>query len=157
MTYFTRFDQDFGDTPFSVLNTSGFNSTFPSVRARGRATLSWEKDGFGFDGFMNYTGSYRNWSNLAINPVVRNAAGIPSGGGDLVNSNITFDFNVHYRLGAGAFEGSSFFIDVKNLTDRDPPFYSGNTNGIGVGGYGYNGFLSNPIGRVISAGFRAKF
>jgi iron complex outermembrane recepter protein len=157
MTYFTRFDQSFGDTPFSVLNTSGFNSTFPSVRTRGRATLSWEKGGFGFDAFMNYTGSYRNWSNLAINPVVRNSTGIPSGGGDPVKANVTFDLNMHYELGAGMFEGSSLFIDVKNLTDRDPPFYSGNTNGIGVGGYGYNGFLSNPIGRVISAGFRAKF
>jgi hypothetical protein len=46
---------------------------------------------------------------------------------------------------------------VKNILDSDPPFYSGNTSGIGLGGNGYNGFLSSPIGRIASIGLRTDF
>src|SRR3546814_954675 len=36
-TYFTKFRQNFGGgTDFSILNTSGYNTTFPSVRFKNR-------------------------------------------------------------------------------------------------------------------------
>lgn len=50
----------------------------------------------------------------------------------------------------------------KNVFDRAPPFYNGTTGGILApggttpGSYGFNGFVSNPIGRLISAGFRVE-
>jgi iron complex outermembrane receptor protein len=48
-------------------------------------------------------------------------------------------------------------VDVKNLFNTNPPFYNGNTAGIIGGAFGYNGFVSNPLGRVTSVGLRAKF
>src|SRR3546814_4803978 len=49
-TYFTKFRQNFGGgTDFSILNTSGYNTTFPSVRFKNRAQLGWAKDGLSAD------------------------------------------------------------------------------------------------------------
>ena len=156
-TYYTKFTQSFGDTPFSVLNTSGFNSTFPSIQQRYRFHLGWELGRFSIDGFLNYTGKYRNWANGAIIPVTTTAGGIPNGGGDIVKANSVFDLHAEYDLDVAFLKRGSVYIDAKNVFNDDPPFYSGNTGGIGVGGYGYNAFVSNPLGRVVSVGFRAGF
>ena len=48
-------------------------------------------------------------------------------------------------------------IDVYLPFDKEPPFYNGNTTGAGVGAWGFNGFTSNALGRLISVGFRAQF
>jgi iron complex outermembrane recepter protein len=156
-TYYTKFMQDFGDTPFSVLNTSGFNSTFPSIQTRLRFQAGWQYGDFSIDGFANYTGGYWNWSNTALNPVTVNSAGLPNGGGDWVKSSTIFDLHAEYKLPVSFASNLAFYVDVKNLLNTAPPFFSGNTSGIGVGGYGYNGFVSNPIGRISSVGFRAAF
>lgn len=156
-TYYTKFMQSFGDTPFSVLNTSGFNSTFPSIKQRYRFQVGWRMGAFSIDGFLNYTGKYRNWANGAIIPVTTTAGGIPNGGGDIVKANKVYDLHAEYDLGLGFLTRGSIYVDVKNVFNDDPPFYSGNTGGIGVGGYGYNAFVSNPLGRVVSVGFRAGF
>lgn len=155
-TYYTKFDQDFGDAPFSVLNTSGLNTTFPSIQQRYRFQAGWQTGPFSIDAFMNYTGSYRNWSNGSVVPVTT-VAGIPTGGGDRVKSDEIFDLHAEYAFKAGPMRHGAAYIDIKNLLDRDPPFYSGTTPGIGTGGYGYNAFVSNPIGRVIAVGVRAAF
>jgi len=90
--------------------------------------------------------------------VVSNAVGVPVGGGDHVDANTTLDLHSEYGFGqTGWFGDASVFVDVKNVFDTDPPFYSGNPAGIGLGGYGYNGFLSSPIGRIFSVGFRTDF
>lgn len=156
-TYYTRFDQDLGDEPFSTLNTSGYNSSFPSIQKRFRFQVGWEMGDFSMDTFLNYTGAYRNWGNLAVTPLILNADNAPIGGGDPVRADATLDLHVEYRLSFGETAGANLFLDVKNVFDRDPPFFSGNTSGIGVGGYGYNGYVSNPIGRIVAVGLRADF
>jgi iron complex outermembrane receptor protein len=157
-TWFTQFDQDFPGVVYSMLGTSGSNNTFPSVAGHVRAQAGWQFDGFSFDTFVNYTSAYRNWSNTALNPVVTNSLGVPVGGGDHVNANVTVDMHAEYGMGhTGWFGDASVYIDVKNILNSDPPFYSGNTAGIGLGGNGYNGFVSSPIGRIFSVGFRTAF
>jgi len=107
---------------------------------------------------VNYTSAYRNWSNTSLIPVVTNTFGVPVGGGDHVGANTTVDMHVGYAFGqTGWFGDASVYLDVKNILDNDPPFYSGNTAGIGLGGVGYNGFVSTPIGRIFSVGFRTGF
>ena len=157
-TWFTRFNQDFPGVVYSMLGTSGSNNTFPSVAGHARLQAGWALGPLSLDSFVNYTSAYRNWSNTALNPVVTNSFGVPVGGGDHVGANTTIDLHGEYAFGETRLFGNmTLFLDVKNVFDRDPPFYSGNTLGIGLGGYGYNGFLSSPIGRIASAGFRTDF
>jgi iron complex outermembrane receptor protein len=157
VTYFTKFDQDFGDEKFSILNTSGYNSQFPSIQTKGRAQVGWEAGPFAVDVFANYTGKYRNWINTSILPVTSDANGNPTGGGDPVKADLTFDFHAAYNLSGGFMDGSQVYVDVKNVFDKEPPFYNGNTTGAGVGAWGFNGFTSNALGRLMSVGFRAQF
>lgn len=158
LTYFTKFKQNFGGgTEFDVLNTSGYNTTFPSIQFKNRANLGWQLGGFGADLFWNHTGGYRNWSNDSVAPIETDAVGNPIGGGDKVKANDTFDLNMRYNFEGGVVDGWQVYLDVQNLFDKDPPFYNGNTSGILGGAWGYNGFVSNPLGRIVSLGLRAKF
>jgi iron complex outermembrane receptor protein len=158
LTWFTKFTQDFPGVAYSMLGTSGSNNTFPSVAGHARLQAGWTFDNFSFDTFVNYTSGYHNWSNTSLIPVVTNALGVPVGGGDKVDANTTVDMHAEYSMGqTGWFGNGSVYIDVKNILNSDPPFYSGNTAGIGAGGNGYNGFLSNPIGRIFSVGFRTDY
>ena len=92
-----------------------------------------------------------------VNPVTVSPAGLPNGGGDRVPASAIVDLHAEYKVPVAFMDNLTLYVDVKNLLDTSPPFYSGNTGGIGVGGYGYNGFVSNPIGRISSVGFRAAF
>lgn len=158
LTYFTRFDQDFGGGPsFSILNTSGYNTTFPSIQFHSRADLGWDVGPIVADMFINYTGGYRNWSNFTVAPIHLNSEGNPVSGGDWVSSTTTVDLHIAYNFTSGWFAGDQLYVDGNNILDAKPSFYNGNTNGILSSGYGFNGFVSNPLGRVISLGFRAKF
>ncbi|MEO6215514.1 MAG: TonB-dependent receptor [Sphingomonas sp.] len=158
-TYFTKFKQNFGGgSEFSILNTSGYNTTFPSVQFKSRAQLGWEMSGFAADLFWNHVGSYKNWIGSAVTPTTVDSVGNPNGGGDIVKADNTFDLHVAYTLkNESTFNGWQVYVDVKNLFDKDPPFYNGNTAGIIGGAFGFNGFVSNPLGRLISVGLRAKF
>ncbi len=157
-TWFTKFRQSFTGSPdFSIRNTSGFNTTFPSVAFKNRAQFGYELGGFAADLFWNYTGAYRNWGT-SVRPLTRDANGNPNGGGDLVKSNNIFDLHLQYTMGGeGLTRGWQFFVDVQNLLDKDPPFYNGNVGGITGAGFGYNAFVSNPLGRLTSVGVRVKF
>lgn len=154
-TYKTRFDQQVGNgsSVFSVLNTTGFNSTFPSERFDLRADAGVQIARFGATAYLNYTGAYRDWSATAINPVVVSASGIPVGGGDHIGAYTTIDAHLSYTLGAFS-AATQVFLDVTNLFDREPPFVNRNS---ATQGYGYDAFLASPIGRVVTLGFRAKF
>jgi iron complex outermembrane receptor protein len=157
-TYFTRFMQDFGDEPFSILNTSGYNSQFPSIQTKGRGQLGWEMGGFSLDLFGNYTGAYRNWIQTSVRPVTLGSNGNPTGGGDHVKPDFSVDLHAAYEFKGSFLNGTQIYLDVKNLFDREPPFYNGNTTGAGgVGAWGFNGFTSNLLGRLVSVGFRANF
>lgn len=157
-TYYTQFDQNILDQPsFSTLGTSGYNQQFPSLKVRTRWTAGWELGGFSADVFVNYTPGYRNWSATSVTPVITNTIG-PISGGDKVKADIITDATVTYEFQSGMLEGAAVYVNVTNLFDEDPPFYNGNTGGFGgIGAAGFNGLVSNPIGRVSSVGFRAKF
>ena len=159
VTYFTKYDQWFFDAPrFSILNTSGFNSQFPSIQTRGRLSLVWDGlGGFEAAAFMIFTGSYHNWISTTVEPLEFDENGNPAGGGDRVKGEQTFDLNLAYEGEAGFLEGHRVYLNIKNVFDSEPVYYNGNTSGIGVGAWGFNGFVSNPIGRVVSVGFSAQF
>lgn len=151
VTRFLKFDQNFGGgATFDVLNTTGFNTTFPSIRTKGRANIGWELDAFSADVFANYVGSYKNWSGSTVTPVTV-VNGIPTGGGDKVRSDLTFDLHLAYKLSrqGGWLGDSQVYVDVANVFDRDPPFYNA--------AQGYDPYSGNPAGRVVSLGFRSKF
>jgi iron complex outermembrane receptor protein len=158
-TYFTLFKQNFGGgSEFSIINTSGYNTTFPSVQFKNRAQLGWTLSGFSTDLFWNHVGGYRNYSSTSVLPITVDAAGNPNGGGDPVKDGNTFDLHVQYEFGGESFaRGWQVFVDVQNLFDTNPPFYNGNTGGILGGAAGYNGFVSNPLGRLTALGLRVKF
>jgi iron complex outermembrane receptor protein len=158
-TYFTKFRQNFGGgTEFDILNTSGYNTTFPSVQFKNRAQLGWSLGGASLDLFWNHVGSYRNWISTSVTPITVDAVGNPTGGGDRVKAANTFDLHAQYEFGGESFaSGWQIYVDVQNVFDKDPPFYNGNTNGILGGAWGYNGFVSNPLGRLTSLGLRVKF
>ena len=72
----------------------------------------------------------------------------------------TFDLHAQYAFGEeGRFKGWMVSLDVRNLTDAEPPFYNGNTCGIfgNATGWAYNGFVSNPVGRLVTVAVRTRF
>ena len=149
VTYFTKFDQSLkGGPTFSVLGSTGFNSTFPSIQTQGRGSFGWEYAGLSATVYANYVGSFHNYSATTVLPVI-STGGFPSGGGDKVKANLTFDLNVNYNLPGDRFNGSQVFVDIVNLADKAPVFYN-SLNGI-------DNYSGNILGRVITVGFRAKF
>jgi iron complex outermembrane receptor protein len=148
ISYFTKFDQKIkGGETFSVLNTTGFNNTFPSIQTQARGNVGWDYANVSADVFVNYVGSYRNWSSATVAPLI-SQTGNPVSGGDKVKANAVVDLNVTYNL-TGRNEGSQVFLDATNIFDKAPSFYN-NANG-------YDQYSGNVIGRVVTLGFRAKF
>jgi len=149
VTYFTKFDQKLkGGPTFSVLGSTGFNSTFPSIQTQGRGSLGWEFGGLSATVYANYVGSFHNYSATTVIPV-QTTGGFPSGGGDRVKANLTFDLNVNYNLPGDRLNGSQVFLDIVNLADKEPVFYN-SLNGV-------DNYSGNVLGRVVTVGFRAKF
>lgn len=149
ITYFTKFDQKIkGGKTFSVLNTTGFNNTFPSIKTQARGDLGWEKGPFSYDAFFNYIGSYRNWSSSTLDPLVT-SGGNPVSGGDRVKSSLLIDMNLTYTFRNGALNGSQVFVDATNIFNKRPVFYNSAN--------GYDQYSGNVIGRVVTVGLRAKF
>ena len=97
---------------------------------------------------MNYTGAYRNWSSTTLSPVTTDQYGNPSGGGDHVNASEIFDLYASYNFDAGMFGDDEFYVHIQDLFDTDPPFYNS--------ALGYDSFNSNPIGRIVEIGLRAR-
>jgi iron complex outermembrane receptor protein len=149
MSLKTKFDQNLGGGPtFSVLNTTGFNGTFPSIRLDLRGDVGVTYGPVAATIFANHTGSYRNWSGTAISPVL-SVGGVPTGeGGDPVKAITTFDFHLAYDLPASMAD-AQVYVDVQNVFNTKPPFY----NSV----QGFDTFSGNPLLRIVSAGFRAKF
>jgi iron complex outermembrane recepter protein len=145
-------DQQFGNggEVFSVLNTIGINTTFPSNETAARLSAGWQRNGFSADMAVNYAASYLNWNGSAPFPVIRNAAFSPIGGGQPVGSYTTVDLHFGYDFdGSGALSDASVFFDARDLFDEDLPFV--NT------ALGFDGFNANPIGRVLTIGISKKW
>ena len=149
----TKFDQQVGTggAVFSVLGTTGFNTTFPSIKLDSRVHAGWTSHfGLTADVYWNHTSSYHNWSGTTVTPITRSAAGVPTGGGDLVKANNTFDAHVAYNVpGDGVMKDVQVYVDVNNIFDKAPPFYN-NANG-------YDAFGGNPLGRLVSVGARKRW
>lgn len=158
-TYFTKFDQNFGETPtFSVLNTSGFNGVFASIKFKMRTSVGFDFGDLSTDLFWNHIGDYNNWSNNTVTPIIRDSNGNPASGGDVVDATNTFDLHVGYKLPAsGVFENLGLSLDVRNLTDEDPSFMNHNQGGFQGGAWGYDNYTANPIGRQITLAVRMNF
>lgn len=153
----TKFEQWFGadGTHFSVLGTAGFNTTFPSLKTEGRANIGYDKGPFNAVVGVNYEGPYVWWGSGVMNPITRNAAGVPTGGGDPVKSFATVDLHVAYTLkDFGALKKANLFVDATNLFDTAPPFVNVATNN---GAVGYDSISANPLGRVVTIGIRSTF
>jgi iron complex outermembrane receptor protein len=151
ITYFTKFRQSYGTDgeSYSVLNTTGANGVFPSVQLQMRGTFGWSLGGLNTNLFLNYSGGYRNWSSSSVTPVTLDAKGNPNGGGDRVGANLTFDTNIAYTFGSGFLKGQAVSFNVRNIFDRNPPFYNSTD--------GYDGYVANVQGRTISLGLQLKF
>jgi iron complex outermembrane receptor protein len=100
------------------------------------------------DLFANYTGPYRNLSGTSVVPITLNAQGNPSGGGDPVKANLTFDLHVGYDFRTDWFGEDRLGLTVINIADTDPPFYLGAT--------GYDNWVASPLGRVVKLSLTAK-
>jgi len=158
-SYYTKFDQFFGANPeFSVLNTSGFNGVFPSIQFKTRAYVGFDWGKFSSDLFWNHVGDYKNWSNGTVTPLTRDENGNPNGGGDTVEASNTFDLHLAYDLDLGdTLEGVTLALDVRNVTDEDPPFFNGNQGGFMGGAWGYDNYTANPVGRLVTFAVRMNF
>jgi iron complex outermembrane receptor protein len=150
-TEFLKFEQGFTGSPkFDVLNTVGINSTFPSIKRQARFNAGWSYEGASLEIFANHVGSYKNWGSGTVNPLILDANGNVSGGGDIVKAWTTFDLHAGYKFSKGGMLGESeVYVDANNLFDKAPPFFNASN--------GYDPFGSNPLGRVISIGLRMKY
>ncbi|HVV26978.1 MAG TPA: hypothetical protein VHC40_03335, partial [Rhizomicrobium sp.] len=100
--------------------------------------------------YVNNVGGYRNWGGGTITPLVLDANGNVSGGGDYVHSWTTVDLHASWNFShKGLLGDSQVYIDINNVFDQAPPFLN-NTNG-------YDAFEANPLGRIVSAGFRLRY
>jgi outer membrane receptor protein involved in Fe transport len=116
-----------------------------------RAAINWSEGPITAQLAANYTGAYKNWSSTALNPVVSDAFGNPSSGGDHVHASTFVDLHISYDFLSGEplLGEDEVFVDVKNLFDDRPPFFNSAN--------GYNNYNSNPIGRTVSVGIQGKW
>jgi iron complex outermembrane recepter protein len=144
--------QQFGEGGewFSILNTSGFNTTFPSNKTAARLDLGWKQNGISVDWITNYAGSYLNWNGSAPYPLVRDAAFSPIGGGQPVSAWTTFDLRLAYDFGkSGPMSNAVASVTAVNIANKEPPFFNA--------AIGYDTFNANPIGRIIFLGITKKW
>jgi len=149
ISVFTLFKESLGAAgqEYDVSNTTGANS-FPTVGLQMRGNVGWALDAFSAQLFVNYTGSYRNWGTpknpITTDPVTHN----PTGGGDPVKANVTFDMNFAYDFNDGYLGNDQVSLNIRNIFDRDPPFYNSAN--------GYDSNVASPLGRVITLGLTTK-
>jgi outer membrane receptor protein involved in Fe transport len=124
-TFLSDFEQAFTRTsaPVELVDTAG-----SPVGLRLRLGLTWRRDDWSGALFVNYVDDY---TDLASNPDRR------------VSAWTTADLSLAYAFD-GIGEGVTARLNVRNLFDRDPPFYN---NPIGVG---YDPENTDPLGRFIS-------
>jgi iron complex outermembrane receptor protein len=135
---------------FNILNTSGFNTTFPSNKVAARLDLGYRIHGASLNVIGNYAGSYYNWNGAAPFPLKRDALFSPTGGGQGVKAYTTIDLHAAYDFGAaGALSGTEVDLTALNVFNKDPPFFNA--------AIGYDTFNANPIGRLVTLGVTKKW
>lgn len=124
VSYMLDYEQQF--TPTARRVDSGNIANFP-LRFRGRLTADWARGRLTLAGAANFTGRYRDSRSERI--------------GDFVS------FDAQVRLApaeSGVLKGLAVRLNVRNLFDRDPPFYN-NTEG-----FAYDPANADSIGRFVS-------
>ena len=123
-TQFLRFAQAYGGGPkYSIINSVGINSTFPSIARQARLNAGWAKDDYAVDLFVNNVGGYKNWGSGTINPLILDANGNVSGGGDYVHSWTTVDVHASWDFShQGLLGDSQVYIDVNEPRQRGASF-----------------------------------
>lgn len=135
---------------FSILNTSGFNTTFPSQALSARLDLGWAKGPASVHFIANYVGGYDNWNGSAPFALIRNASFDPIGGGQYVHSQTIFDLYAVYDIEkGGVLSGAQASVTITNLSNESPPFYNSAA--------GYDSMAANPIGRTVLLGLSKKW
>jgi iron complex outermembrane recepter protein len=135
---------------FDILNTSGFNTTFPSNKLAARLNLGYKIRGLAANVIGNYTGSYYNWTGSAPFPLIRDAAFSPIGGGQGIKAFTTVDLHVAYNFGkSGMLSDTGIELTATNVFNKDPPFFNS--------AIGYDTFNANPIGRLVTLGVSKKW
>ncbi|HEY3839703.1 MAG TPA: TonB-dependent receptor, partial [Bryobacteraceae bacterium] len=152
-TVYTRFKEAFAiggaGAYYNVLNSTGANSSFPSVAIQQRTDLGWGMDAFALDVFLNFTSAYRNWNGSSVNPLTSDANNNPAGGGDHEPANITVDTNMSYDFQAGMFGNDQISLHVRNLLNQKPPYL--NSSG------GWDTWVASPLGRIVTVSLRSTF
>ncbi|MBW4051412.1 MAG: TonB-dependent receptor [Proteobacteria bacterium] len=134
---------------FDVLNTDGFNTTFPTMRIGATLDLGWARSAYSVHLITNYEGSYYNWNGAGPFPLKRNAQFQPIGGGQGIPSLTIYNAFVSYAPPKGSpLHGAAFTLTVNNLLDTSPPFYNSP--------FGYDSNAANPIGReaILAASYK---
>jgi iron complex outermembrane receptor protein len=156
----TQFLQGFGHNPppsqyrFDVANTVGLNTTFPNVGTQMRGHIGWALDDYVADIYVNYVGPYTNVSSTATT-AIGSTNGIYNGtGGDPVGAWTTVDLHLGYTFDTGYLGSDNVSLTVRNLFNTYPPFFNGTQGSNGT--YGFDAYVSNPIGRIVELGFTAK-
>ena len=135
---------------FNILNTSGFNTTFPSNKIAARLNLGYKVYGASLNLIGNYSGSYYNWNGAAPFPLQRDALFSPIGGGQGVKAYATIDMHAAYNFGTtGPLSGTEIDLTALNVFNKDPPFFNA--------AIGYDVFNANPIGRLVTLGVTKKW
>jgi iron complex outermembrane receptor protein len=135
---------------FNILNTSGFNTTFPSNKVAARLNLGYKEHGLAVNVIGNYTGSYYNWNGSAPFPLARDALFSPIGGGQGVKAFTTVDLHAAYNFGTtGVLSDTEVSLTATNVFNKDPPFFNA--------AIGYDVFNANPIGRLVVLGVSKKW
>ena len=105
------------------------------VKWRLRGRMGWSKGGFSANGFVNYTGGYKN-------QLVTPAAHVPAW--------TTVDLTLAQTISAETGEsgrGLHLALSLVNLFDRDPPFAEIPSFSSALG---YDPEKANPLGRMVS-------
>lgn len=101
-----------------------------------RAGASMTRDGFSANLFANYHDAYR-------------ASTLPTAA--RIRSNVTFDLGLSYQTGSGTgiINNTTVSFNVRNLTDRAPPFYDSP--------FGYDPNQDDITGRTVSIAVRKRW
>jgi iron complex outermembrane receptor protein len=112
------------------------------VKWQARGNIGWANEIIDAAAYLNYSGKYLFYANNVYHPV---RAYTP----------------VDLHLGVTPFKGNllkttQLTLDIDNVFDEDPPYVDEGVPGDNAGN-GYDKRAANPIGRLVTVGFRSKF
>src|SRR3546814_5855738 len=87
----TAYEMRISDWSSDVCSSDLYNSSFPQIQKRFRFQLGWDMGAFSIDGFVTYTGAYRNWGDETVEPLILDENNRPIGGGDRVEADKRLD------------------------------------------------------------------